>query len=122
MQNMNWIDELLNNYHRFLKEKTAVNKIPSTNWVEISTPFIDVFNDAIEIYAQQRNGKIILSDDVRKVRERQTDKKVTGLAVINDEKRDVKDEYLTGLQALNSDFILWSERHKPDNIKKLKAA
>lgn len=261
---MNYIDQLLNDYYRFLREKTIVSQLPSSDWVEISTPFTDVFNDTIDIYAKKQNGRIVLSDDghtmrnlelsgleisrspkrkellekillnygvkldnreltteatennfsqkklnllaaiaesndlyvlaqhtvatifredvkehldeqelvytpyfiskgstgleftfdfqiayrkaellikafntvnklnlphflftwddVRQVRERQTEKKVTGLAIINDEEREVKDEYLDALQNKGADFILWSERHKPENLNKLKAA
>jgi hypothetical protein len=61
-------------------------------------------------------------DDVRQVRERQTEKKVTGLAIINDEEREVKDEYLDALHNKGAEFILWSQRHKPENLTKLKAA
>jgi len=60
---MNWIDDYLNEYYRFLKEKTVVNELPSSEWVEISTPFTDVFNDSIEIYVKRNNGKVVLSDD-----------------------------------------------------------
>lgn len=60
---MNWIDELINNYFSFLKEKTIVTKLENSDWIEISTPFTDVFNDTIEIYAKRNNGKIFLTDD-----------------------------------------------------------
>lgn len=261
---MNWIDQLLSDYYRFLREKTIVSQLPSSDWIEISTPFTDVFNDSIEIYARKQNGRIVLSDDghtmrnlelsgleisrspkrkelldkillnygvkldnreliteatennfsqkklnlisaisesndlyvlakhtvatifredvkehldeqelvytpyfiskgstgleftfdfqiaykeaeilikafntinklnlphflftwddVRQVRERQTEKMVTGLAIINDEEKEVKNEYLDALHNKGADFILWSERHKPENLNKLKAA
>lgn len=262
---MNWIDQLLSDYYRFLKQKTIITEIPSSDWIEISTPFTDVFNDTIDIYAKKQNGKIILSDDgqtlknlelsgveisrsanrkemlerillnyginldnnkefiaeatentfpqkklnllsaiseandlyviakhtvaslfredvktylderelvytpyfiskgstgleftfdfqiaykqtellikafnsvnklnlphflftwddVKQVRERQTEKKVIGLAVINNEEREVKGEYLEALQNKGAEFILWSDRNKPVNVKKLKEA
>ena len=261
---MSWIDQLLNDYYRFLKQKTVITEIPASQWTEISTPFTDVFNDTIEIYARKQNGKIILSDDgqtmrnldlsgveisrspnrkdmlerillnygvhlenkelvaeanestfpqkklnllsaiseandlyviakhavaslfredvktylderefvytpyfiskgstgleftfdfqiayrqtellikafnsmnklnlphflftwedVKQAREKQSEKKVIGLAVINNEEREVKGEYLEALQSKGAEFILWSERNKPDNVKKLKAA
>lgn len=261
---MNWIDRLIDDYYRFLRQKTVITELPSSDWIEISTPFTDVFNDTIEIYAKKSNGKIILSDDgqtlknlelsgieilrsqnrkemlerillnygirlenkeliaeatestfpqkklnllaaiseandlyvlakhtvaglfredvkayldeqelvytpyfiskgstgleftfdfqiayrqtellikafntinklnlphflftwddVKQVREKQTEKKVIGLAVINNEDREVKNEYLEALQNKGSEFILWTERNKPENIKKLKVA
>ena len=261
---MSWIDQVLEDYYRFLKQKTVVQETPSSEWVEISTPFTDVFNDTIEIYAKKNNGKIILSDDgktlrnlelsgveisrshqrkemlerilltygvrvekkellveategtfpqkklnllaaisetndlyiiakhivasvfredvqgfleeqefvytpyfiskgstgleftfdfqiaykhaellikafnsvnklnlphflftwddVRQVRERQTSKHVIGLAFINDEEKEVKDEYLEALQSRGAKYILWKERNKPENIRTLRAA
>lgn len=62
---MSWIDQLINDYYRFLRQKTVITELPSSEWIEISTPFTDVFNDTIEIYAKKGNGKIILSDDGR---------------------------------------------------------
>lgn len=59
---MNWIDEAMNDYLMFLKKsykKTDLNN----GWYSITTPFYNMFNDAIEIYCTNKNGKIILSDD-----------------------------------------------------------
>ncbi|MBI5747738.1 MAG: DUF1828 domain-containing protein [Nitrospinae bacterium] len=261
---MNWIDQLINDYYRFLRQKTVITELPSSEWIEISTPFTDVFNDTIEIYAKKSNGTIILSDDgrtlknlelsgveisrsqnrreiferillnygvqlenkeliaeatettfpqkklnllaaiseandlyviakhtvaglfredvkayldeqelvytpyfiskgstgleftfdfqiayrktellikafntinklnlpyflfawddVKQVREKQTEKKVIGLAVINNEDREVKDEYLEALRNKGAESILWKDRNKPESIRKLKAA
>jgi hypothetical protein len=60
---MNWINTLMDNYYTFLKEKTLVTYSTSTDWVEINTPFIGLFNDTIVIYAKKDGNKIILSDD-----------------------------------------------------------
>lgn len=59
----NKIEELLNNYHNFLKEKTILIENTNTGWHTISTPFVGLFNDTIELYCQMRDDKIILSDD-----------------------------------------------------------
>jgi hypothetical protein len=59
-------------------------------------------------------------DDIKKVREQQTQKEIIGLAVINDLDREVSDEYLSALNNKGAQYILWSERHKPENIGKLK--
>jgi hypothetical protein len=61
-------------------------------------------------------------DDIKKVREQQTQKELIGLAVINDIDREVNDEYLSALESKGAKHILWSQRHNPDNIRKLKAA
>lgn len=259
---MNWINTLMDNYYTFLKEKTLVTVSSSTDWVEISTPFVGLFNDTVDIYAKKDGNKIILSDDgntlrdlelsgleisrspkrkeildrilinygvrinneeliteaterdfpqkklnlisaisetadmyylakhtvasvfredvksyldeqeliytpyfiskgstgleftfdfqiayrnteiviksfnsvnkmnlphflftwddIKKVREQQTQKEIIGLAVINDIDREVSDEYLSALDNKGAQYILWSQRHSPENIKKLK--
>ncbi|GIV44048.1 MAG: hypothetical protein KatS3mg035_1171 [Bacteroidia bacterium] len=259
---MNQIEQLVNDYYQFLREKTIVSQIHGSEWVEISTPFTDVYNDTIEIYVKKQNGEILLSDDgqtlrnlelsgveisrslnrkllldsillnygvnlnngeliikaneqnfpqkkhnlisaivevndlyvlakhtvasifredvkayleeqeniiytpyfiskgsigleftfdfqiayrkkeilikafnsinkfnlphflftwedVRQVREKQTQKQIQGLAIINDEKREVKPEYLEALQNKGAQYILWSERYKSVNLKLL---
>jgi len=254
----------MNDYYAFLKEKTLVTASTSSDWVEISTPFVGLFNDTVDIYAKKEGNKIILSDDgntlrdlelsgleisrspkrkeildrilinygvrisndeltteaterdfpqkklnliaaisetadmyylarhtvssvfredvkayldeqeliytpyfiskgstgleftfdfqiayrnteiviksfnsinkmnlphflftwedIKKVREQQTQKELIGLAVINDVDREVSEEYLSALESKGAQHILWSQRHNPDNIRKLKAA
>jgi hypothetical protein len=61
-------------------------------------------------------------DDIRSFREAVTQKVVSGLAIINNLEKQIKPEYLEALQNKNTEFILWDERNKPLNIKKLKSA
>ncbi len=260
----NWVNELIDKYYDFLKGRTAVITETGSNWAVISTPFIGLFNDTLEVYAKKDNGKILMSDDgvtiknldligspisrspkrkdllerilltygiqlqngelvveatennfaqkkhnlisaiseindmymmakhtvdsvfkedvqryldeqqiiytpqfiskgstgleftfdfqiayrekeivlksfntinklnlpnflftwedIKSVRERVTNKQVIGLAVINDEEKEIQKEYLEALRSKNADFILWSKRHTPENIGKLKTA
>jgi len=55
------IQRLLDAYHAWLKDKTALRQIGE--WVEITTPYLDRHNDAIQIYAKPANGGFILTDD-----------------------------------------------------------
>lgn len=261
---MSWIEPLMDSYYSFLKEKTILSPESSSGWIQISTPFIGIFNDALEIYAKREKGKILLSDDgqtlknlelsgvpisrsskrkelveqvllnygvrledhelvveadennfpqkklnlisaisetndlyflakhtvasvfredvklyldeqdiiytqhfisrgstgleftfdfqiayrhseivikafnsinkmnlphflftwsdIKKVREKQSGKKVMGLAVVNDIEYGVKDEFLEALNKEGADYILWSNRHEAANILKLKSA
>lgn len=261
---MKWVDDIMNNYYTFLKEKTMITANGVSDWVEISTPFVSLFNDAVDIYAKKDGQRILLSDDgntlrnlelsgleisrspkrkeildrilinygvkineneltieatekdfpqkklnlisaitetadmyylakhtvasvfredvkayldeqeiiytpyfiskgstgleftfdfqiayrnteiviksfnsinkmnlpqflftwddIKKVREQQTQKEIIGLAVINDLDREINDEYLTALDNKGASHIIWSERHKPESIKKLKMA
>jgi hypothetical protein len=55
------IDQLLNDYIAWLKDKTVLRQIDS--WVEITTPYLDRHNDYVQIYAKKSNGGFILTDD-----------------------------------------------------------
>jgi len=56
------IDHLLNNYIRWLKDKTIVKQI-GENWIEITTPHLDRHNDCIQIYARKTDKGYLLTDD-----------------------------------------------------------
>lgn len=60
---MNWIDEAINNYYRWMKERTTYHLDDSTQWAEINTPFIGLFNDCIDVYIKKEGNKYLLSDD-----------------------------------------------------------
>lgn len=59
----NWVNELIDDYYSFLKGRTAVFSDTGTNWSVISTPFLGLFNDTLEVYVKKDNGRIMLSDD-----------------------------------------------------------
>ncbi len=56
------IEKLLNDYRVWLKDKTTLREITG-GWVEITTPYLDRHNDALQIYAHQQNGGYLLTDD-----------------------------------------------------------
>ncbi|MCE6988489.1 DUF1828 domain-containing protein [Dyadobacter sp. CY323] len=60
---MTWANTLINDYYGWLKSKTVVIPDERTEWVSIQTPFIGLFNDTIEMYAQKKGKKILLSDN-----------------------------------------------------------
>ena len=60
---MSWIDNCIQEYYNWLRDKTAVSKDQETGWHTISTPFIGMFNDIIEVYVKMEEGKVFLSDD-----------------------------------------------------------
>lgn len=55
------IQRLLDAYHAWLKDKTALRQVDE--WVEITTPYLDRHNDYIQIYARKAGGEFILTDD-----------------------------------------------------------
>ena len=61
---MNWVNEGVNEYYEWLKKRTFVSQDDVTGWSVISTPFVGLFNDTIDIFVKTlADGKIILSDD-----------------------------------------------------------
>lgn len=54
------IQGLLDEYSRWLREKTQVRQVDE--WVEITTPYLDRHNDYLQIYARRRNSDYILTD------------------------------------------------------------
>jgi len=55
------IQRLLDAYHAWLKDKTALRQIDQ--WTEITTPYLDRHNDYLQIYARKANGGYVLTDD-----------------------------------------------------------
>lgn len=60
---MNWLDQKAEDYYAWLKSKTHILPSDDSNSGFISTPFLGLFNDTLEIFVEETNGKIILSDD-----------------------------------------------------------
>lgn len=56
------VDMLINNYARWLKDKTIVKQI-GKNWVEITTPYLDRHNDCLQIYTRKTDKGFELTDD-----------------------------------------------------------
>lgn len=56
------IENLLDNYSRWLKDKTILKKIES-GWIEITTPYLDRHNDCLQIYARRDGNGLQLTDD-----------------------------------------------------------
>lgn len=55
------IPGLLNQYWKWLKEKTALRQI--NDWYEITTPYLDRHNDYLQIYARKSGDDFLLTDD-----------------------------------------------------------
>lgn len=58
---INEIQELLDRYLLWLKDKTALRQVQ--DWIEITTPYLDRHNDYLQIYVKRNNGGYILTDD-----------------------------------------------------------
>jgi hypothetical protein len=56
------IERLLKDYREWLKDRTTLREV-NGSWVEITTPYLDRHNDALQIYVRGENGGFILTDD-----------------------------------------------------------
>jgi hypothetical protein len=61
--NDNWINQSITEYYNWLRDKTQVLKNEASGWFTITTPFLGLYNDNIEIYVKLNDGRILLSDD-----------------------------------------------------------
>ncbi|WNY24388.1 hypothetical protein MmiHf6_17190 [Methanimicrococcus hongohii] len=114
---MNWVNEVMDNYYNFLKEKTIVTTDSSSDWVEISTPFVGLFNDTVDIYAKKEGRKIILSDDGNTMR----DLELSGLEITKSFKRkEILDRILNNYGVtLNNGELITEATEKDFPQKKL---
>jgi len=58
----NEINQLLDNYIKWLRDNTVVKQI-ETNWIEITTPHLDRHNDCLQIFAKKTGNGYLLTDD-----------------------------------------------------------
>ena len=56
------IEKLLKDYREWLKDKTTLRQV-NGSWVEITTPYLDRHNDALQIYVRSENSALVLTDD-----------------------------------------------------------
>ena len=56
------IEQLLNDYRIWLRDKTTLRQL-NGEWVEITTPYLDRHNDALQIYVRAEGGGYVLTDD-----------------------------------------------------------
>ena len=57
-----WLNRLVGGFYRWLRKETKVIREDDGSYV-VSTPFLGLFNDVIEVCVRRESGKILLSDD-----------------------------------------------------------
>jgi Domain of unknown function DUF1829/Domain of unknown function DUF1828 len=62
------IEHLVDRYRFWLKDRTTLKSVHA-DWVEITTPFVDRHNDAIQIYVKSESGRYRLNDDGHTIRD-----------------------------------------------------
>lgn len=59
-----WIEQSVKEYYDWLRGRTVIQKDDTTGWYLISTPYVGLFNETINLYAKREGlDKIVLSDD-----------------------------------------------------------
>lgn len=58
---INEVQALLDQYWVWLRDKTTLRQV--SDWIEITTPYLDRHNDRLQIYAKRRDGGFLLTDD-----------------------------------------------------------
>ena len=106
------IESLVSDYYNFLKDNTVVQSSSLSGWTQISTPFLDTFNDAIDLYAKVQNGGILLSDDGQTMRNLE----LSGVPIFRSKNR----KKLLGQILLNYG-VQWQEKEKELRIEATEA-
>lgn len=88
---MVWTDSMINDYSRWLHAKPASIYDPKTGWTSMSTPFLGLYNDLLELYIKEDSDNIILSDDGQTIWNAET----TGLDMNAPEQKRILDMILS---------------------------
>lgn len=104
------IEKLLSDYRGWLKDRTMLRQIDGT-WVEITTPYLDRHNDALQIYVRHENGSYVLTDDSYIIHDLES----SGCKLDSEKRKDLLKMTLNGFGVkLNAEAI---EVHAtPDNF------
>ena len=104
------IERLLDAHRAWLKDKTTLRAV-NGDWVEVTTPYIDRHNDALQIYARSENGGYILSDDSYIIRDLET----SGCNIDTEKRKDLLNMTLNGFGVeLNEEALV--VRASPENF------
>jgi len=60
---MSWVNSLIDDYYKWLREKTIIKSVNNSDWALVDTPFTNMYNDTIEVYAKKNGDNILLSDN-----------------------------------------------------------
>ncbi|GAB6013224.1 DUF1828 domain-containing protein [Viscerimonas tarda] len=115
--NDNWINNSIAEYYNWLRDKTQVSKNEQTGWYAITTPFLGLFNDNIEIYIKLDNDRIILSDDGQTL----SNLKLVGASLMQSPKRKEWFDMILlnyGIELYNNDELQTKGSEKDFNQKK----
>ena len=113
--NVTEIEKLLKDYREWLKDKTTLRQV-NGSWVEITTPYLDRHNDALQIYVRRdNNGGFVLTDDSYII----ADLESSGCKLDTQKRRDLLQMTLNGFGVkLNQEAIEVSATHENFPLRK----
>jgi hypothetical protein len=85
------IEKLLLDYRTWLRDKTTLRQV-NGEWVEITTPYLDRHNDALQIYVRAEDGGYVLTDDSYTIH----DLDASGCSLQTERRRDLLKMTLNG--------------------------
>jgi len=85
------IEKLLQDYRSWLKDRTTLREV-NGSFVEITTPYLDRHNDALQIYARRENGGFVLTDDSYTIH----DLEASGCSLNTEKRQDLLKMTLSG--------------------------
>jgi hypothetical protein len=91
MESIAEIQKLLDDYVVWIKDRTKLREV-NGGWAEITTPYLDRHNDALQIYAKRDNGSILLTDDSYIIR----DLELSGCTLAPQKRQDLLKMTLNG--------------------------
>jgi hypothetical protein len=95
------IEQLLESYRSWVKDNTKLREIDNS-WIEITTPYLDRHNDALQIYVRATNGGYLLSDDSYTI----SDLEASGCNLKTEKRQDLLNMTLKGFGVrLNSEAL-----------------
>lgn len=56
------VQELVEEYAAWLKDKTVLRQVVDMEWIEVTTPYLDRHNDYVQIFVKKQDDGFLLSD------------------------------------------------------------
>ena len=98
------INELIERYFRWLKDKTITRNI-GNSWTEITTPYLDRHNDYLQIYAKKEKDEIILTDDGYII----NDLELSGCSLDSPRRKDIAEVLIVLSKLQKLLLLLWEQ-------------
>lgn len=107
------VQTLIDDYLTWLKEKTRLREIGE--WVEITTPFLDRHNDALQIYARRTEDGYLLTDDGYII----SDLRQSGCELVSPRRKEILRSTLNGFGVrLDGDAMITNASERDFGVRK----